>query len=130
MRAGAPDDDRGRPVLLAGHCGEAQMNLKNYTSAIPSQTTIGYIEAYLMEAEATGIMKKVENGQVMALIFEIEDEKHFKRLVKLPANVQAVHEFLWSDYVSNARRPRKTKEDFIDQASRTAWKIMQDWVQV
>jgi hypothetical protein len=106
------------------------VNLKNYTSSISAQTTISYIEAYLMEVGATGIMKKVEDGQVMAIVFEIADENGVKRLVKLPANVGAVHEYLWQDYITNAKRPRNSKEDFAEQAGRTAWKIMQDWVQI
>ncbi|MDE2096142.1 MAG: hypothetical protein KGL39_02780 [Patescibacteria group bacterium] len=106
------------------------MNLKNYTSGIPANTTIGYVEAYLMQVGATGISKKIEAGQVVAIVFEIPDEDGELRLIKLPANVAGVQEYLWQDYISGARRPRKTKEDFADQAARTAWKIMQDWVQV
>lgn len=106
------------------------VNLKNYTSSISAQNTISYIEQYLIEAKATGIMKKVEDGQVVALVFEILDEKGIKRLVKLPANVDAVWEYLWRDYVTSRTRPKKTQEDFREQAARTAWKIVQDWVQV
>jgi hypothetical protein len=106
------------------------MNLKNYTSSIPAQTTISYIEAYLMDVGATGIMKKIKDGHVVALVFEIEDENRQHRLVKLPANVEAVHEYLWHDYVTTRTKPQKTKEDFLEQAGRTAWKILQDWVQV
>jgi hypothetical protein len=107
------------------------MNLKNYTSSVSSQTTISYIEAYLMEAGASGIMKKVEGGQVVALMFEIEMGNDVgKHLVKLPANVGEVHQYLWKDYVTTAKRPRKVEADFLEQAGRTAWKIVQDWVQV
>lgn len=106
------------------------MNLKNYTSSVSAQTTISFIEAYLMECGATGIAKEINHGHVAAIIFEAPDDKGRKRLIKLPANVEGVHEFLWRDYASNAVRPRKQKEDFRDQATRTAWKIMQDWCQV
>lgn len=106
------------------------MNIKNYTSTTPAHVTISYIETYLMDAGATGIIKTVEAGQCVALVFEIEDEDNHKRLVKLPANVSLVHEYLWRDYVTGKSSPRKTKEDFKDQAGRTAWKIMFDWVQV
>lgn len=106
------------------------MNLKNYTSSVPAHTTISYIEAYLMDVGATGIMKRIEGGQVVAIVFEISDEEGKNRLVKLPANVNSVHEYLWNDYVTTRSRPQKTKEDFLEQAGRTAWKIMQDWVQV
>jgi len=106
------------------------MNLKNYTSSVPAMTTISYIETYLMDCGATGISKEIKNGIVASIIFEVPDDKGHKRLIKLPANTEAVHEFLWRDYCTSAIRPRKVKDDFKDQASRTAWKIMQDWVQI
>jgi hypothetical protein len=107
------------------------MNLKNYTSSIDAMRTISYIETYLMNCgQVSGIAKEIKDGVVAAIVFEAADDKGQKRLIKLPANTEAVHEFLWRDYCSSAIRPRKTKEDFKEQASRCAWKIMQDWVQV
>ena len=106
------------------------MNLKNYTSGISAQATISYIEAYLIDAGATGIMKDIKEGQVVAIVFEMLDERGSKRLVKLPANVIQVQEYLWSEYINSHIRPKKTKEDMLEQAGRTAWKIMQDWVQI
>jgi hypothetical protein len=106
------------------------MNLKNYTSEVPAQRTISNIEEYLMAAGATGIMKRVENGQVIALVFEMADEDQVKRMIKLPANVGQVHDYIWKEYITSRRQPRKTKEDFLDQAARCAWRIVQDWVQV
>jgi hypothetical protein len=106
------------------------MNLKNYTSGIAAQTTISYIETYLIDAGATGIMKEIKDGQVVAIIFEMLDERGSKRLVKLPANVVQVQEYLWSEYLASHVRPRATKEEMLEQAGRTAWKIMQDWVQI
>lgn len=106
------------------------MNLKNYTSGTPAQTTISNIEQYLMAAGATGISKKVQGGMVTALVFEIVDENGRARLIKLPANCESVLDYLWNDYITSRTRPQKQKEDFTDQAARTAWKLVQDWVQV
>lgn len=108
----------------------AGVNLKNYTSSVPAGTTIAYIESYLMSAGATGIMKDIKNGQVVALMFEMDMGKPGKHVIKLPANVAEVHRYLWNDYITSVRNPRKGEEDFTDQAGRTAWKIVQDWVQV
>lgn len=105
------------------------MNLKNYTSSVPAHTTISYIEAYLAECGVTGIQKDFRGGKPVALYFQTSEKgKNFT--VRLPAQVEEVHEFLWQDYVANAIRPRKEKSDFLEQATRTAWKIQQDWVQV
>jgi hypothetical protein len=104
------------------------MNLKNYTSAKPASVTISYIEAYLAECGVSGISKQYENSQPVALFFHIElDQKY---TIRLPANADRVQEYFWQEYVTGTKRPRKTREDFSEQALRTAWKIQQDWVQV
>lgn len=105
------------------------MNLKNYTSNVPANTTISYMETYLAECGVSGITKEFKAGIPVALFFHVQvGSKMFT--IRLPAKVDEVHEFLWREYLTGAIRPRKTKEDFLDQASRTAWKIQQDWVQV
>lgn len=106
------------------------MNLKNYTSSTPAHTTISFIEAYLAQCGVTGISKQYENGLPVALFFHIELSPAERFTVRLPAKVDEVQDFFWKEYVASTRRPRKTKEDFREQALRTAWKIQQDWVQV
>lgn len=105
------------------------MNLKNYTSTKPVDQTLSYIETYLASAGVTGISKQFENGVPVALFFHIELAPN-RFTIRLPARVSDVQEYLWQEYCTATRRPRKTKEDFADQAARTAWKIQQDWVQV
>lgn len=105
------------------------MNLKNYTSGKPSHVTISFIEAYLAQCGVTGISKEYNGGIPIALFFHVEvGESRFT--IRLPAKVDDVQEYMWREYVSATKRPRKTKEDFREQALRTAWKIQQDWVQV
>lgn len=105
------------------------MTLKNYTSMVPASTTISYIEAYLAQCGVTGISKQYDNGIPTAIFFHIEFAPN-RYTIRLPAKIAEVQEQLWQDYCAATRRPRKTKEDFADQAMRTAWKIQQDWVQV
>lgn len=105
------------------------MNLKNYTSKVPSHVTISYIEAYLADCGVTGISKQFDAGVPVALFFHVDmGTKRFT--VRLPARVKEVHEFLWKEYVTSRTQPRLKKEDFLVQAASTAWKIQQDWVQV
>lgn len=106
------------------------MNLKNYTSSVPATTTISYIEAYLADSGiVTGITKEIKDGRAIAVYFCAQhNSKTFT--IRLPANVQLVHDYLWHDYITTHARPKKTKEDFLEQAERCAWKIQQDWVQV
>lgn len=105
------------------------MNLKNYTCGIPASTTISYIEAYLAQCGVTGISKAYDNGVPVAIFFHVEIGGS-RYTIRLPAKVAEVQESLWKDYVSSTTRPRKKREDFKEQAARTAWKIQQDWVQV
>lgn len=42
------------------------MNLKNYTSSVPADTTIARIERLLVDGGATGIAKEYEAGRVKA----------------------------------------------------------------
>ena len=105
------------------------MNLKNYTSKTPANTTISYIETYLADCGVTGITKEFKAGIPVALFFHIDiGDKLFT--IRLPAKIDEVHEYLWRDYVNGHVQPRKEKEDFREQAAQTAWKIQQDWVQV
>lgn len=105
------------------------MNLKNYTSTVPVSTTISYIENYLAACGVTGISKDYKNGHPIALYFHVAmGEKEYT--IRLPARIERVQDVMWMDYCASVRQPRKTKDDFFEQAARTAWKIQQDWVQV
>lgn len=105
------------------------MNLKNYTSGIPAMRTISNIEALLIAANATAVAKEVKQKTVTALMFQLDcgGKMH---TIRLPANVDAVQDFLWKEHVTTAIRNKRIKEDFRNQAERTAWKIMLDWTQV
>jgi hypothetical protein len=107
------------------------MNLKNYTSSVPANTTISYIETYLADCGVAGITKQFDSGQPIAVIFHV-DVGGRTYSIRLPARVDEVQDFLYRDYVSSHKRPREsvTRESFREQAARTAWKIQQDWVQV
>ncbi len=105
------------------------MNLKNYTSKVSAQITIANIEAVLMAIGASAIAKEIKNGQVSAIMFQIECEGNM-RTIRISANVEAVQDYLWSEFAANARRNLRTRDDFKEQAQRTAWRIMHDWAQV
>jgi hypothetical protein len=106
------------------------MNLKNYTSSTPANITISYIEAYLADCGVTGITKQYDNGVPVAIFFHIEIPNSGRYTIRLPAQVEKVLDYLWRDYCSHRVQPRKERDDFKEQAARTAWKIQQDWVQV
>jgi len=122
------------------------MFLKNYTSAVPISDTIHRIEKVLIRCGVSGIMKEYGlNGKVMAITFQVPDPhgKDGKLTIRLPADEEKALDALWLDYVDGDKlnskgdavsewssRKRKRRLDFADQAARTAWKIVQDWVEV
>lgn len=120
------------------------MFLKNYTSDVPVSQTIYRIEQVLIKCGVSGITKEYANtaGDILAITFRIPGPTG-DITIRLPADVQKAQDALWLDYVDgdklNAKgdaieawntRKKKRKADFADQAARTAWKIIQDWVEV
>jgi hypothetical protein len=108
------------------------MNLKNYTSSVAVETTIARIEQYLIGTGlVTGIGKEYKGTVVQGLVFQIvHDKNKLPITVKLSANVAQCQEFFWLDHCRTSKRNRRTKDDFADQAARTAWKLQEDWVRV
>lgn len=118
------------------------MNIKNYTSDVPAGTTINRIQTLLIAAKVNGItMEYGDNQEITALLFHVKLDRDYS--IRLTANVDGVQETLWRDYVGTDKlsddgqrlcysygRKKKKRADFREQASRTAWKLQQDWVQV
>lgn len=108
-------------------------NIKNYTSTIPAITSQGRIEKCLIEAGATDISKKYHDGICIAITFRIEYKTQENPIstplfFKLPAKVDPCYNILIKEYVRlpTPEQKKKTKE----QAERTAWKIVSDWVEI
>ena len=103
------------------------MNLKNYTSEVPASTSMARIEKYLVEAGATDISKKYEGGICIAIRFRIMFQDMKPLFFELPANVDACFKVLWQEI----KKPLDgTKQRITQQAERTAWKIISDWVEI
>lgn len=103
------------------------MNLKNYTSGVPVDKTISRIEQAIARFGASHIAKEYNgSGSVKALQFMLHYEGR-NHIVKLPANPQQVYEAMMAE----VKKPHHgTKERIREQAERTAWKLMQDWIEV
>jgi hypothetical protein len=107
--------------------------IKNYTSTIPASTSMARIEDMLVEAGARDIHKSY-NGEreCDAIIFIMAVPgtplpMHFK----LPAKVDACFEALWKLYSQTVKKPSdQMKKTLREQAVKTAWKIIHDWVEI
>lgn len=109
------------------------MNIKNYTSEVPAITLMGRIEKLLVSAGATDISKKYDNQVCTAIRFRIVHKTNeapnlgVPLFFELPAKVNACFNVLWA----GVSRPRAdTKNKITQQAERTAWKIVSDWVEI
>lgn len=95
------------------------MPLLNYTTKINVYTTLGEIQAQLVKHGARKIMQDYDDaGRLAALTFAI-DTPTGVRVIRLPANVDAVHKVLTRQKVKCDR----------EQAERVAWRIVKDWVE-
>jgi hypothetical protein len=117
--------------------------LKNYTSNVPVSETIHRIEKVLIRCGVSGIMKEYVgvNGEVSAVTFQIETATG-RLTIRLPADKEKALDALWLDYVGGDKlsndgnvilwnlKKKKRRGDFAEQAARTAWKIVQDWIEV
>jgi len=104
------------------------MNIKNYTSGVPADMSVSLIEHRLVGVGATHISKMYdgEPKRLMGITFQIPVNNNFLTF-KLPAKTEAVFKVLWKEI----RRPQpSTKKNLEDQAERTAWKILADWVDI
>lgn len=117
--------------------------LRNYTSEVPVSQTIYRIEQVLIKCGVSGITKEYgAGGLVTAITFHIEIEKGRPVTIRLPADKERALDALWLNYADGKKLTpdgkrlewspykKKTRADFADQAERTAWKIVQDWVEV
>lgn len=121
--------------------------LKNYTCEVPVSQTIYRIEQVLIKCGVSGIAKeyKGSNGEITAITFQIKLDGQPAFTIRLPADTAGAWQALWLDYADGDKltsdgnsiawsmgrgQKKKTKASFKDQAERTAWKLMQDWVEV
>lgn len=107
------------------------MQIKNYTSSVCAETTIGQIESKLAACGASGIMKLYNPaGRVSSLVFKTELGGR-SYTVRVPANVSKCYEALWKEHCKRVRRPKdSTKGAIMAQAERTAWRIVQEWIEI
>lgn len=95
------------------------MPLLNYTTKVDVFTTLGEIQRHLVKHGADTIMQQYDNqGRIAALTFRINTPSG-PRVIRLPANVDAVLAVLTRQKVRCDR----------DQAERIAWRIVKDWVE-
>jgi hypothetical protein len=102
------------------------MRIKNYTSSVPAERSIMAIEMALAKAGALHVGKFYDKeGEVVGFTFQISIGGQ-AMLFKLPAHVDRLVKMFEAEVL----RPREGSMELArNQARRTAWKILLDWVQ-
>ena len=98
------------------------MPIKNYTSTQNPLKTASEIESLLILNGAKSIQKDISGGKITAIKFLV-DTAIGEVPISLPVRVSAAYEILKQQKKKNPR----IKAD-PEQAERTAWKCLKDWV--
>jgi hypothetical protein len=102
--------------------------VKNYTSQVPAKRSVQHIEDMLVKQGAKNILKLFDKDTKkltgLAFIIEVNNKD---MPFRLPARIDRVEKQLRG----SIRRPRSgTLDRVADQAERTAWRLLSDWVAV
>jgi len=104
-------------------------NIKNYTTTIAVSKTINEIQELLVSKGAEKIMLDYSVGKPVGLMFLLKTDKG-SLPVKLPARTKGVEGVFYANkkprYNWQKAEPLTQKEK--DQAERTAWRNIKDWI--
>jgi len=103
------------------------MTIKNYTSSVAVNRSVQYITDKLVRHGARNIMQLYNDHQQLTGICFIIKQEGKDMPFKLPARVDNCEKVL----KAQVRRPGPdTYKKIREQAERTAWKLVSDWVDI
>lgn len=94
------------------------MPLLNYTTTVPVDRSLNEITKALLKAGATKMMQDYEDGEVVAVSFQVELQGQ-PISFRLPADWRSTQQVLKNDRVRHDEA----------HARRVAWRITKDWVE-
>lgn len=104
------------------------MNIKNYTSTVDAIKSMSRIEELLVEIGATNINKEYKNKICTGITFLLYDVQLQKTI---PYHFKAEVDECFTILYKQVKRPGPhSKEIAMQQAGRTAWKILSDWTEL
>lgn len=100
--------------------------IRNYTSSVPVESSIDQIERRLVNFGATHISKQYDGGEIQSIVFTIiEPRSGMPLTIQMPAEVGKVNGKLSQ---GKKRLSEAQGRKILQQARRTAWKLMHDWL--
>lgn len=97
------------------------MAILNYTTQIDTHKTAGEIQLMLAASGALAVMCEFEGKDVAAISFRADLNGQILSF-RLPINCEGVYRNL------KANRNIRSRYKNMDQAKRTAWRIVKDWI--
>lgn len=102
--------------------------IKNYTSTTPAETSISRITKLLVKNGANNILSSYDDNHLLKSMTFVKVINNQSVPFKIEAKVQAIYELFLEEYV---RTPSEaSKEKSWQQAERTAWKLLADWIEI
>ena len=103
------------------------MAIKNYTSEVSIEKSMANIEKYLVSAGARNIMKEYNDlGACTSISFAIISNGS-TIVFNIPSRLDLISKKMMAKYI----RPTDKSHALVrEQAGRTAWKIISDWVEI
>lgn len=101
------------------------MALKNYTTKISVEKTMMEIEKILSQHGATHIFKMYNDGTPTALAFRCKVGEQIIPF-KLPMEEEKIL-MIFKNAVNKGKIPKRYWNDY-EQARRTGWRIVKDWI--
>lgn len=99
------------------------MAIKNYTTTIKPEKTIAEIQQILAKHKAKAILTEYDSeGNVIALSFKVETIRG-EVGIRLPVNTEKVLQVL-----KKQRRNNSQVKDTKEQALKTGWRNIKDWI--
>jgi hypothetical protein len=101
--------------------------IRNYTSSVPPERSVNHIEKVLVAHGARNIMKTYTPDAKLGGLSFVISLNGGERPFKVPARIDRVEARL----KAIVKKPRRgTMARISEQAERTAWKILADWVDI
>lgn len=103
------------------------MKLKNYTSTVSVERSISAIETLLVQAGASHVGRFYnDEKKLCGFLFQLP-LNGIPATFKLPSNPDAVRKVMQAEVL---KPHRGTMERIAEQAEKTAWRILHEWVHI
>lgn len=99
------------------------MPLLNYTTKVPVDRTVQEIATKLVRAGAKAVMQEYDDdGNITSLCFRL-DHRGQPIMFRMPGRIERIYVVLQDDPKVEGRYCT------MDQAARTGWRIIKDWIE-